>query len=124
MKLLREGAIQQAELFVLDMNTFKKVTVVPFTSETPTYGVGLEVVYLHNRGQGSKLRTSQIIDKDGFKVADQPGGHIDEKDIVGVVIKTEILKEKTPEQMAETQKYAAEKRAEAAGKFWASLRNR
>src|SRR5579885_2872166 len=66
LKLLKEGKIEEAELFILDPDGFKKVTIV---SREP-YG-GDTVVYLHNRGKGSKLRTGWFIEKDGLKVAEQ-----------------------------------------------------
>jgi hypothetical protein len=97
---LKEGTIQEAELFILDPDAFKKVTIVLPDHSNPNYDYnklcyyGEHVVFLYNRGKGSKLRTGLIIEKDGFKVAEQPGSHIDPKDILGTIVKVEILKKK------------------------------
>ncbi len=95
-KLLRDGVAETIELFVLDPDAFKKVTVKALPKFT--WASGCRVVYIHNGGKEHKLRTGYIIDKDGFKVSEEPGGHIDENNVIGLVVKEEVLKEKTDEQ--------------------------
>jgi hypothetical protein len=97
MKLMKDGLADKIELFVLDPDAFKKVMVVPLPDN---FHSGMIVAYLHNHGKGSKIRTGYLIDKDGFKVSEEPGGHIDPSNVIGLVVKEEVLKEKTEEQLA------------------------
>lgn len=95
LKLLKEMKIDSAELFILDPEAFKKVTIVRHDCETsPPLVSGTPIVYLHNRGKSSKLRTGMFIDKDGLKVDNQPGGYIEMKHVFGIIVKEELLKEK------------------------------
>jgi hypothetical protein len=98
LKLLKEGKIPQAELFILDPEAFKKVTIVPMDADLPSLGIderyGVKAAFLFKHGKKSRLRTGWIVEKDGFKIYEEPGGHINYDNCFGIVIKEEILKEK------------------------------
>jgi hypothetical protein len=96
LKLLKEGKIAQAELFVLDPDAFKKVTIVPLNislSEVNSLN-GVKTVFLFKNGKKSRLRTGIIIEKNGVKIYEEPGGHVDFDHCFGIVIKEEILQKK------------------------------
>lgn len=87
LKLLKEEKIQEAELFVLDPDGFKKVTIKPIN-----WNAGwdwLEVVYLQRKKENTKLRTGTLTTKDGLKVGDH---HANQDEVYGEIVKVELLK--------------------------------
>lgn len=83
--------MDQAELFVLDPDGFKKVTVKRFENED----YGTEVVYLQKGKEKTKLRTGFLY-RDGFPRAITGDAvvkkFIPESDVLAVVLSIELLK--------------------------------
>lgn len=91
LKLLKEQKIEEAELFVLDGSTFKKVTI---KNQDPISGN--LIVYVANNGKKSKLQLGHYIEKDAggaCRVMKNSSFFIDWKYFLGIVVKEEILKE-------------------------------
>lgn len=94
LKLLKEGTIPQAELFILDPNGFKRVTIVRWDCEDSPSLSGAIIVYLSHGGKKSKLRTGLFYDKDrGNRCRILEEGFIDWEHCFGIVVKEEMLKE-------------------------------
>lgn len=88
LKLLKEEKIDKAELFILDPDGFKKVTIERGISYGPW-----PIVYLSHHGKKSKLRTGTLIGDDGgdrLKILEE--GYIDPQHCFGTVINVEVLK--------------------------------
>ena len=98
LKLLKEEKIQEAELFILDPDGFKKVYIKSFP-EVPYDAYGryetTNVVYVQRKHKKTRLRTSQLIGKDAYPRCKVEGpGFIEWEDCLGIIIKTEMLKPK------------------------------
>lgn len=94
LKLLKEEKIEQAELFILDPDAFKKVTIERGFHEC------FDVVYLSNHGRKSKLRTGTIsckTDPEDGRVQIVGVGYLDVQYCYGHIVKVEILKTKEPD---------------------------
>jgi hypothetical protein len=101
LKLLKEGQLIEAELFILDPDGFKRVTIVPLDMSNPHYDYkeicyyGARVVYLSHNGRGGKLRTAYLIEKDSggrCKVSEE--GFIEWDECYGIIVKEEKLASK------------------------------
>lgn len=88
LKLLKEEKIQEADLFVLDTDGFKKVTIKRI--DWDACWISIEVVYLQRKKEQTKLRTGTLIDKDGIKICGPYRVHLD--DVYGEIVKVELLK--------------------------------
>jgi hypothetical protein len=97
LKLLKDKVVEFVELFVLDPDGFKKITIKAFP-EVPYNVDGLErrdVVYLQRRKNKTKLRTGELVSKDAYPrcyVFD--GGFIEWDDCFGLITQAEMLKPK------------------------------
>jgi hypothetical protein len=98
LKLLNEKQILEAELFILDPDGFKKVTIVPLDMSNPHYDYktlcyyGTRVVYLSHNGRGGKLRTAYLIEKDsGGRCKVDGEGFIEWDSCFGIIVKEEKL---------------------------------
>ena len=89
-KLLNEKVVDQVDLFVLDPDGFKRVTIKRLEDED----YGTEVVFLYKGRKKPRLRTGYLAKNDyprkiiisrGFQYV-----HVD--DIMGVILNVELLK--------------------------------
>lgn len=86
LRLLREGTLNEAELLILDFDGFKKVTVIPVTSNSQ------KVVYLANGGKKHKLRTAMVSCKNDCQLVTPNGAFfIKEEYILAEVIREEMI---------------------------------
>jgi hypothetical protein len=93
-KLLREYQIQLAELFILDDDGFKKVSIIEMPSNHDARPLYAKVVFLSSNGRGHRLRTGYYADKNaGDRCKLSNGEFIEWKQCFGIVISTEMLKE-------------------------------
>jgi hypothetical protein len=94
---LKDKTIEAAELFVLDPDGFKKVTIKSFP-EVPYNVDGLaehDVVYLQRRHNKTKLRTGMLVSKDAYpRCYVIGGGFIEWDDCFGIITHAEMLKGK------------------------------
>lgn len=106
MKLLREDKIERAELFILDPDGFKKVTVKKFDNNTHhNEDYGGKIVYLQHAHNHTQLRTGEM-DRDGKIAHITPSGsshlYVHERDLIGVVTHIEMLK---PSELKDKNNY-------------------
>jgi len=94
LKLLKEQKLDQVELYILDNNIFKRVTIMSGDPAAPEelFKTGDKVVYLAQNGKKSKLRTGFYVDKRGSCLIYNVG-FIKWEHCLGLVIKEEIIKE-------------------------------
>ena len=91
LKLLKEEKIQEAELFVLDPDGFKKVTIKRIDWDAGWEW--LEVVFLQHKKEKTRLRTGTLSTKDSMKIeCHSHSYHISSDEIYGEIVKFELLK--------------------------------
>tara|TARA_B110000503_G_C7129161_1_gene406057 strand:- start:1015 stop:1359 length:345 start_codon:yes stop_codon:yes gene_type:complete len=87
LKLLKEKKINTAELFILDLGGFKKVTISPNLPESIlSYK---KIVYLSKKY--GRLLTADIYGDQENRLAN-PSIYVEGKHIFGIVLKEELLK--------------------------------
>lgn len=85
LKLLREELIQEAELFVLDPDGFKKVTIKPM----PEHFDCERVVYLQRRRNKTKLQTGILTTASEYPRVRVNGIFVEREDVFGIIVKEE-----------------------------------
>lgn len=86
LKLMREGIIPHAELFIMELDGLKKITIEPIP-QSEDYYCGFEVVFLRRRGKRKGLVRDIVSSKDGMHAS--CGMRIDYDDVFGKVIEVE-----------------------------------
>ncbi len=101
LKLLKECKIEVGELFILHFSmrsekrtaaTLKKVTI-RLSSEYEPYGGQHVVYYSHGNGQQSKLSIGHFAERYNVILDNNNGAKASLNDLIGIVVKEEILKE-------------------------------